>query len=308
MSVRDGFRWIDFRARPPFKSFVPSFYRFPSPLPPKAPGQPPLPAIMYQVFRDPLPSRDERSFDLFLQDMDEAQVAIAVITGRQDPATLPAEAAPEDGVLNADVVELVRSHPDRFSGIGGVDTSNPDAALEAIQGFKEQGFVGVALDNGQCKPPRTNDDPALDPIYDYCEREGLLVSMNGSFVLAPDLSYIDPVQVQRVALRFGGLKILVAHACWPWVVPMCAVALQCPNVHLMPDLYPGLPGQEGYFEAMHFGIEDQMLFATSYPAMSLQSAAEVVKGLEPAGDSGFHERLFANAARLLGREIAPAVG
>ena len=161
-------------------------------------------------------------------------------------------------------------------------------------------MVGVALDNGQCSPPRRNDDGALDGIYDYCDQEGMLVSLNGSFVLAPDLSYIEPVQVQRVALRFPSLKILVAHACWPWVLPMCAVALQCPNVHLMPDLYPGLPGQEGYFEAMRFGVEDQMLFATSYPAMSLQSASDVVRGLAPADDSQFHERMYANAARLLG--------
>lgn len=297
-------RWIDFRVRPPFGSFVPSFYRFPGPLPPKSPGDPPLPAIMRQVFRDPLPSRDERSFELFLQDMDEAGVAIAVVTGRQDPATLPNEAAPEDGVLNSDVVEIVKSHPERFAGIGGVDTSDPGVALEALHGIREAGLIGVALDNGQARPPRPNDDPALDPIYDHCEREGLLVSLNGSFVLAPDLAYIDPVQVQRVALRFPGLQILVAHACWPWVTAMCAVALQCPNVHLMPDLYPGLPGQEGYFEAMRFGIEDQLLFATSYPAMSLQAAADVVKDLASEGDLDFHERMFANAARLIGRKVS----
>ncbi|MBW1883980.1 MAG: amidohydrolase family protein [Deltaproteobacteria bacterium] len=306
MSPGEGFRWIDFRVRPPFKSFVPSFYRFTGPLPPKAPDQPPMPAIMRSVFRDPLPSRDERSFDLFLRDMQEAHVAIAVVTGRQDPATLAAEASPEDGVLNADVVDLVRTDPDRFVGIGGVDTTDPRAALEAIRGFKDLGLIGVALDNGQCSPPRANDDGALDPIYEYCDREGMLLSLNGSFVLAPDLSYIEPVQIQRVALRFPGLKILVAHACWPWVTPMCAVALQCPNVHLMPDLYPGLPGQEGYFEAMRFGIEDQMLFATSYPAMSLQSAAEVVRGLAPPDDREFHERMFANAARLIGRDVTPA--
>jgi len=136
---RDGFRWIDFRVRPPYESFVPSFYRFQGPLPPAAPGEPRMPAIMRQVFRDPLPSRDEKSFDLFLKDMDEARVAIAVVTGRQDPATLPAGAAPEDGVANHDVAELVRSRPDRFVGIGGVDTSNPERALETIRGLADQG-------------------------------------------------------------------------------------------------------------------------------------------------------------------------
>jgi predicted TIM-barrel fold metal-dependent hydrolase len=297
---------IDFRVRPPYRSFVPSFYKMAGPLPPQQEGEPALPAILRIVYGDSVPSRDERSFDLFLQDMDEAGIGFAVVTGRQDPVTQPPDWPAEEsaGVANDHVVELGREYPDRFAGFGGVDTTLPERALDEIKRFKELGLVGVAFDNAQCKPARANDDPALDPLYEYCAEAGLLVSLNGSFVLAPDLSFIDPVQVQHVAMRFPTLQILVAHACWPWVTQICAVALLCPNVFLLPDLYPHMPGRTGYFDGIRAGLQNQVLFSTSYPAMSLKAGAQVVRGLDLGPGCERLDQMTRSAARLLGLDAA----
>jgi predicted TIM-barrel fold metal-dependent hydrolase len=276
---------IDFRVRPPFASFVPNFFTFGYPLDENL-G---LPAIVRLCFQEPVPSRDDKSFPLFLEEMDEAGVVFAVVTGRA-------------GVENAHVAELVAAHPDRFAGFGGVDTSDIPAALREIAGFRKLGFVGVALDNGMAKPPLHNDDPALDAVYELCRAEGLLVSLNGSFLLAPDLSYVDPVRIQRVALKYPDLRIIVAHGCWPFVTQICAVALMCPNVYVMPDLYPHMPEQAGFFDAVRAGLEGQLLYGSSYPAMSLPASARVIRAVDfsPAKDA--HRRMFESAATLLGRE------
>jgi hypothetical protein len=118
---------IDFRIRPPFASFVPGFFVFGYPLD-ESLG---LPAIVRLCFQDPVPSRDEKSFDLFLKEMDEAGVVFAVVKGRA-------------GVENADVAKLVADHPDRFAGFGGVHTSDIPATLRAIAGFRDLGFVGAS--------------------------------------------------------------------------------------------------------------------------------------------------------------------
>lgn len=276
---------IDFRIRPPFESFVPNFFTFGYPLD-EGLG---LPAIVRLCFRDPVPSRDQKSFDLFLEEMDEAGVVFAVVTGRA-------------GVDNADVARLVSSHPDRFAGFGGVDTSDIPATLREIARFKEQGFVGVALDNGMATPPRHNDEAELDPVYELCREEGLLVSLNGSFLLSPDLSYVDPVRIQRVALKYPDLNIIVAHGCWPWVTQICAVALMCPNVFVMPDLYPNMPEQDGFFAAVRAGLEGQLLYGSSYPAMSLPASARVIRNVDFSPADGAHRRMFESAARLLGQD------
>jgi predicted TIM-barrel fold metal-dependent hydrolase len=287
MPKADEIPLIDFRVRPPYESFVPSFFRFGYPLD-ESLG---LPAIVRLCFQDSVPSRDQKSFDLFLEEMDEAGVVLAVVTGRE-------------GVDNAHVAELASGYPDRFAGFGGVDTSDVEKALREIAGFRKLGFVGAALDNGMASPPRHNDDPELDAIYELCRVEGLLVSMNGSFLLAPDLSYVDPLRIQRVALKFPDLKIIVAHGCWPWVTQVCAVALMCPNVYVMPDLYPHMPEQEGYFEAVRAGLEGQLLYGSSYPAMSLPASARVIRSVDFGLAKDAHRRMFESAATLLGRDPA----
>ena len=285
MALAEKIPLIDFRVRPPYKSFVPNFFTFGYPLD-KDLG---LPAIVRLCFRDPVPSRDEKSFELFLEEMDEAGVVFAVVTGRA-------------GVENAHVAELIGEHPERFAGFGGVDTSEIPTALRGIAGFRKQGFVGVALDNAMANPARHNDDPALDDVYALCREEDLLVSLNGSFLLSPDLSYVDPIRIQHVALKYPELRIIVAHGCWPWVTQICAVALMCPNVYLMPDLYPHMPEQEGFFDAVRAGLEGQVLYGSSYPAMSLPASARVIRAVDfsPAEDA--QRRMFESAAALLGRD------
>ncbi len=216
-------------------------------------------------------------------------VVFAVVTGRA-------------GVENAHVAQLVADHPDRFAGFGGVDTSDIPAAVSEIAGFRARGFVGVALDNGMASPPIHNDDPGLDILYELCRGEGLLVSLNGSFLLSPDLSYIDPVRIQRVALKYPDLSIIVAHGCWPWVTQICAVALMCPNVYVMPDLYPHMPEQDGFFAAVRAGLEGQVLYGSSYPAMSLPKSAEVIRNVDFSPAQEAHRRMFESAASLLGRD------
>lgn len=276
---------IDFRIRPPYKSFVPNFFTFSHPLDESLA----LPAIVRLCFRDPVPSRDSKSFDLFQQEMDEAGVVCAVVTGRA-------------GVENSDVSELITEYPNRFSGFGGVDTSDIDAALRELAGFRDMGFVGVALDNAMATPPRHNDEAELDAVYEFCIREGLLVSLNGSFLLSPDLTYVDPVRIQHVALKYPELSIIVAHGCWPWVTQICAVALMCPNVYVMPDLYPNMPEQDGYYAAVRAGLEGQLLYGSSYPAMSLPASAAVIRSVNFSPADQALRRMFESAATLLGRE------
>ena len=158
-----------------------------------------------------------------MKEMDEAGIDVGVIMGRQAAAAF-------GSMPNEEVAELVRDYPGRFVGFGGVSGSDVPGALEEIDRIVDFGFKGVAMDNGWSDPPLYDDDTALFPIYEKCERLGLILSLTSGIFIGPDLSYSNPAHIQIVAKAFPKLKINVPHGGWPWTTEMCAVAFQCRNI------------------------------------------------------------------------------
>jgi predicted TIM-barrel fold metal-dependent hydrolase len=282
---------IDFRVRPPYKGFLSSFlYRARDPNPDPAT----MPGLQIGVGR--YRSFDEKSMPAFMAEMDEAGIDMAVAMGRAAPA-------PYNGIPNQDVADLVRDYPGRFLGFGAVSGMDVPAALAELDRIGDLGLVGVAMDNGYCDPPLYDDDERLMPIYEKCAALGLILSLTSSVFLGPDLSYSNPAAIQRVAKRFPGLRIVVPHASWPWTQQICAVALQCSNVFLIPDLYLNirdLPGSDDYVKAANSFLGYRLLYASSYPVRSMGESMRNFRAL-PFADDALRERcLGLNAKRLLG--------
>ena len=232
----------------------------------------------------------------FIDEMDEAGIDRAVVMGRKS--------APMYGhVPNEDVAELLSLYPDRFWGFGGVDGTDTAGAMAEIDRIKAWGFKGVALDNGWYAEPWYDDDERLDPVYERCTEEGLVVSLTASIYVGPDLDYCHPKHIQRVAKKFPEMKIVVPHAGWPWTTLMCAVAFQCRNVHLIPDCYlniPNMPGADEYVKAINYYMDRRTLYASSYPVRPLGQSVREFRAL-PIDDEDKRARCFAdNALRVLG--------
>ena len=164
------------------------------------------------------------------------------------------------------------------------------------------GFKGISVDPGWLNPPLKGDDPIFTPVYDKCAELGGILVMSVSAALGPDLTYSDPVIVQHVATRYPGMKIVVAHGCWPHVERMLAVAMRCPNVYLMPDCYlyiPGWPYARDYVKAANSYLKYRTLYASAYP---LRGFEQCYKGwcAQPFEPDALKANLYDNAARLLG--------
>lgn len=282
---------IDFRVRPPFGAFTSTAIFNPRPANPAPWAARPL-QMNIPYYR----SFAERSMDAFIEEMDAAGIGLGVVMGRQSP--------PQYGsVPNEDIVDLLRLYPKRFVAFGGIDGSNPDAAMAEIEKCIAWGFKGVAFDNGWCDPPLYDDDEKLMPLYARCAEAGLIVSFTSSIFVGPDLTYCDPVHIQRVARRFPKLNIVVPHAAWPYTVQICAVAFQCSNVHLVPDFYghiPNTPGADEYVKAANYYLGHRLLFASSYPVRPLGQSVEQFRALPFESDEIRWRCLGGNAARLLG--------
>lgn len=282
---------IDFRVRPPFKSMGETALYLPKNTHAEPAVQHPL-----HMNLDPCKSFDEKSMDAFIDEMDEAGITKGVVMGRKS--------APIYGsVPNEEVKELIDLYPGRFFGFGGVDGTDIPSAMAEIDLIQSYGFKGIALDNGWYAEPWYDDDERLFPVYERCQDEGLIVSLTSSIYVGPDLSYCDPIHIQRVAKKFPNLKIVVPHAAWPHTTLMCAVAFQCRNVHLIPDLYlniPNMPGAQDYIRAIDYYLDHRMLFASSYPVRPMGQSVREFKQLPLASEKTRARCLYDNAMRLLG--------
>ena len=272
-------RVIDFRVRPPYKSLRPAFF----------------PHTDRSI-------SDEVLMEGFLRSMDDAGIDLGVVMGRS-----AASGGMEAAIPNDEIAELAHRYPKRFVGFGAVDVRTPPAAIAEIKRCKQLGLRGMAFDNPLSAPPLYDDDEALLPIYEVCAELGLIISLTSSIMVGPDLSYSDPVHIQRAAQRFPTTPFVIPHACWPWVTQAIALALSCNmfkrgEIYLIPDFYLGqahAPGRQDYIDAANFGVSNRILHASSHPALPLKDAADAVSALPFKDDEVRRNIMHDNAARLL---------
>lgn len=277
---------IDFRLRPPFKSYL-GLHLF-------ATGGSGDPRFLSPFTCEPAPSKVHGSIDMFMQEMDEAGVTKGVIMGRMGG---PAYGA----VSNDDIYELYNMYPDRFYMFGGVNLNDVPAALDEIDRVVELGFKGVAVEGGWNEPPMYPDDKRIYPIYEKCQKLDIIVSLTASLYLGPDLSYIDPIRVQHIASDFSKLIIVIPHGGWPYAMEYVALGMMYNNLWFAPDFYvylPGIPGANLYVEAANSYLANRFLYASSYPSRPLKLTVENFTSLDFRPDV-LEKAMWKNAHWLL---------
>lgn len=234
-------------------------------------------------------SAKRRSMELCIQEMDEAGICAGAVLIRKSTA-----------MKNEDLEELTRLYPKRFVGIAGIDPHEGKAALDEIDTFVHKGVCrGVLFETGFCRPPLYADDKVLSVFYEKCEAENIPVFISFGGFVAPDLSYTDPMIVERIALAFPKLKLIVAHGGWPYVSAICHVAFNREHVYLAPDLYTmNVPGNREYLDAANYLIPEKFMFGTAYPCVDMRQAAAYYKqwGLRA---EVMQAVMFDNAVRVL---------
>jgi predicted TIM-barrel fold metal-dependent hydrolase len=282
-------RCIDMRLRPPIREWVsgPTF---------KTAMYYPRQVSGFKGAR----SAWQESMDLLFEEMDASGVRYGVIMGRASSGQL-------GGVGNEAIVATLARWPDRFVGFLGIDLENIGPALEETRDLvRKPGVVGISIEPGSSRTPRLADDAALTPVYDACRAWNLPVSISLSGLLSAlaghDLTWCSPIPVQRVAMRYPDLKIIVSHAAWPWAEQMVSIALTCPNIYVSPDLYAAtahMPGARTYVDAANCYLSDRTLFGTAYPTRPLDECVRDFLGMD-WNRAIVDKILYVNAARLLG--------
>ncbi len=279
---------IDFRLRPPLGGFLTTImFR----------EKERTMARTRQLSLEPPSSLAELSVEKLLAEMDAAGVEMGVITGRNTGTGFGT-------VGNAEVAAIAARYPGRFVACGAVNPVDPKALGELDRIIGEWRMPAVAMEPAFAPQPMRANDRRLYPIYACCADRALPVILTLSAFTGPDVGYCDPVDVDQVAHDFPTLKLVIAHACWPWVQPVLGVAFRRTNVYLAPDIYAiNLPGRDDFALAARTYLQDRFLFASGYPFAPVGGALEAYRAMGFEG--AVAEKIFRkNAAGLL-RLTAP---
>lgn len=281
-------RVIDMRCRPPLPEFRQYFD---------------LARIAAQGARTGAPAVSrafvEGSMDLFVEEMEEAGVVLAVVQGRNSPERFMGTKFNASFIANDRIAELERHYPGRFVGFGGIDCSNTvhDGAVEARRCLADLGLRGIFVEPGRALGTGP-DDERLFPIYEQCVEFAAPVSIMSGPYAGPDIAASDPLCIDRLASRFPELTIICGHGCWPYVNEIVAVAFKHRNIYVSPDMYLFAPGAGAYVEAANTMLREQMLFGSAYPLRPMGLSVAQSREL-PFAAGALSDYLYGNAARVL---------
>ena len=163
------------------------------------------------------------------------------------------------------------------------------------------GLLGLGLGNSRQKYLYL-PEPQNDFIFAIvCEELGLICAFTLSVLAGEDLTYCNPLNVQRAANRFPRVTFTVSHGCWPFVAEFLGVALQCQNLYFYPDFFmniPNMPFGDQFVRAANSYMRYRMMFATSYPVRPLKQSLDQFMEL-PLENEVRELLLWKNASRLL---------
>ena len=178
------------------------------------------------------------------------------------------------------VRELCDNHPDRFSGLAGIDPTKGMEQLKELEiAVKEYGFVGAHwYPHWFSIPP---DAPQIYPVYaKCCELDiPIMMQVGQNLIYSRDRrlpSVARPILLDQVAIDFPELVIIGIHIGVPWTDEMIAMCWKHNNVYTAGDAYAPKHWPKQYVHYANSYGRHKVLFGTDWPVIDPERAVKEV--------------------------------
>lgn len=186
------------------------------------------------------------------------------------------------------VVDAVQKHPDRFSGLAGLDpTEGMKGVREFERAVREYGFVGAHFYPHWFE--LAPDHARWYPFYAKCCELDVPVQLQvgQSLIYAkerPLRSVGRPITLDNVACDFPELKLVGIHVGIPWHDEMIAMAWKHPNVYIGCDAHSPKYWPASFVHYVNSYGQDKVIFGTDYPVLDFKRTRDEIEalGLKPA--------------------------
>ncbi|MEO2031436.1 MAG: amidohydrolase family protein [Planctomycetaceae bacterium] len=199
------------------------------------------------------------------------------------------------------VADYVAAHADRLIGFLSVDPTQPGWQEEMRHGHEELGLRGIKL-----LPMYAGfqpDDTRLDPLWSYATEHSLpvLLHTGTTFVAQAPLECTLPRHVDRVAIRFPEVKIIMAHLGHPYEPECVAVIRKHPHVYSDISALHYRPYQlyNSLILVQEYGVWNKLLFGSDYPFTTVDASIDGLRKLNDQLEGTALPRLDADAIEAL---------
>jgi predicted TIM-barrel fold metal-dependent hydrolase len=169
--------------------------------------------------------------------------------------------------VNDDTAAFVRAYPEKLIGFLSVHPHDPGALDEIDRAVQELGLRGIKLG-----PNYQNFDPLGEEafrVFRRAEELGLpiLLHQGTSPNRFADLDYAHPRHIDRVAMAFPNLRLILAHMAHPWQADCIAVIRKHPHVYadISAQFYRPWSYYSAFRLAAEWGALGKLLFGSDLP-------------------------------------------
>ena len=201
------------------------------------------------------------------------------------------------------VAEAVHRHPDRFSGLAGLDPTEGMAGVRALErAVKDDGFVGAHFYPHWFE--LAPDHARWYPFYAKCVELDIPVQLQIGQSLVYDLnrplkSVGRPITLDAVACDFPELKLVGIHVGIPWTEEMIAMSWKHRNVYIGCDAHSPKYWPQSFIHYINSYGQDKVIFGTDYPVLDFERTRREIEAL--GLKEGVLQKLLRDNARQLYR-------
>ena len=179
------------------------------------------------------------------------------------------------------VAKHVARHPKQLTGFLSLDPTQDGWYREMRHGHEELGLQGIKL-----LPMYAGFDPRdfrLEPLWRYASRCGLPVMLHTgtTFVSQGPLRCTLPRLLDDVAIRFGDVKMILAHLSHPYEDECVVTIRKHPNVFADVSALHYRPWQlyHSLMRVQEYGVWDSLLFGSDYPFTTVNDSIVGLRAL-----------------------------
>src|SRR5690606_30195062 len=179
------------------------------------------------------------------------------------------------------VADYVAAHPEQLIGFLSIDPTQDGWEEELREGHENLGLRGIKL-----MPMYAGfhpDDERLDFLWSYAtsHRLPVLLHTGTTFVAQAPLDCTLPRLLDRVAIRFPDVTIIMAHLGHPYEHECVVTVRKHPNVYADLSALHYRPFQlyHSLMLVQEYGVWDKVLFGTDYPFTTVDATVEGLRKL-----------------------------
>ena len=182
------------------------------------------------------------------------------------------------------VHEICQQHPNRFSGLAGIDPFRGMAGIKDLEhAVKEMGFVGAHLYPHWCELPP--DHAKYYPYYAKCAELSIPIMMQVGHNLIYSRnrrlpSVGRPICLDRVAIDFPELKLIGIHIGIPWTEEMISMCWKHENVYMAGDAYAPKYWPDSFIHYANSYGKKKVMFGTDWPVIDPVRAVEEIENIK----------------------------